>query len=235
MLQVKVLTLPYPTSPHLTLPYLTLPYLTLPYPTSLCVLQVPSALAGATAIGAARGGQIALAPASSKPVTSQLLPRLLADASRRGAESLFVATWSFTEASMAARRPLSPLLARFDRIFMPYRDTWDRLDQTRYLMAWVRRELLPTHSVCVWEHRIVAVRRTLGERARCLRALKCQQCAGWAMLKGGGVRPGKSNNRAQSNRTLEQGKANTGYVGSSAEKSLRVRPGGLGDPDWIRW
>lgn len=147
--------------------------------------EVPFAYVGAPELGDRLGRQVALAPSVSKEVNYELLPRLLADAQARSVESLFIATWSFTEASIQARAPIRPLLSRFDRLFLAYRDTWDGINNGRYLQDWVRRDLLPTHRVCVWEHKIVAVKRSLGHKALCVPALACTKaCASWAMLPG---------------------------------------------------
>ena len=86
--------------------------------------------------------------------------------------SLFIATWSFSEASITAREAIRPNLKEFDRLLIRYRDSFDHINNVAYLRHFIRHDLAPTHSVCVWSKILVAVRRSLG-LARCEPALGC--------------------------------------------------------------
>ena len=89
-----------------------------------------------------------------------------------GDTSLFIATWSFSEASYSARAAVRPVLPRFDRLFIRYRDSFDHMDNRGYLIRMVLEDFVATHSVCMWSHHLLMVRRSVGV-ARCMEDLGC--------------------------------------------------------------
>ena len=148
------------------------------------------ARAGLEGRGAGRGAghRVALVSSVSDEVNHQLLPRFLNDTACRdkqaaadscagGGSSLFVATWSFSEASYSARTAIRPVLPRFDRLFINYRDRFDGIDNVKYLIRMVLDDFLATHSVCMWEHHLLLVRRSVGV-ARCVPSLGCRNANG---------------------------------------------------------
>lgn len=138
-------------------------------------------------------GRVALVSSTSPEVNQELLPRLLrgvgdsagVDAAAGGG-SLFVATWSFSESSLSAREAIRPLLGSFDRLLIRFRDSFDKLDNRGYLRALVTNDLARTHSVCVWNRMVLAVRSSSGG-ARCLTQLGCTAASVDGSLRSRGV------------------------------------------------
>ena len=93
---------------------------------------------------------------------------------------MLYATWSLTEAPLAARAPLLEQCYGFGYFFLAGMRQWEGIDNLRYLQHLVRSDLLANYSTCAWFHErsysqsfyFVAVRRTLGT-ALCDPAVWC--------------------------------------------------------------
>ena len=113
-----------------------------------------------------------------------LLPTLLRGLEVPKLDSLFVATWSLTEASYEARAAIRPHLRGFGRLFITFWDKifWDKkADNGVYLAEWIREDFLQTHYVCSWQITqvkdakhwyLVVAAKELGE-VKCLERLGC--------------------------------------------------------------
>ena len=117
---------------------------------------------------------------------------LTAEATDRN--TLFVATWSFSEASLSAREAIRHRLKPFGRLLVAFWDSFDGIDNSRYLREWVASDLHASHLVCVWRMGgnkktayLLAVQRDLvGARLNCVREAGCTNASkvpGWSALQ----------------------------------------------------
>ena len=104
------------------------------------------------ASGALLKGRVALVPPTLS--NSTILSDVLVAARAPLQQSLFIAAWSFTEASIKAREAIRPYLKGFGRLMVIFWDeiAWDKsVRNAQYLANWVREDFLETHHVCSWK------------------------------------------------------------------------------------
>jgi len=123
------------------------------------------------------------------------LPLVLARTGVPLRDTAFWATWSFTEAGVAARNTVRAHLrgdgtgaggahTQPGRVFIAFWDDFKGVDNNAYLLEMVRADFAATHSLCVWRKKthdparptyyLVMVHRELGT-ARCAAEVGCDE------------------------------------------------------------
>ena len=98
-----------------------------------------------------------------------------------GPSSLFVATYSFTEADLDTRAQIVQMTRHFGRMYLMFALTaWDGIDTLGYMRDWLSSSLGHTHRVCTWKHgarglQLAAVGRGAVARARCRPSVGCTE------------------------------------------------------------
>lgn len=97
-------------------------------------------------------------------------------------DTVFWATWSFTEAGVAARNTIRPFIKGVGRVFIAFWDDFKGVDNNAYLVSMVKEDFAATHSACVWRKKthdpsrptfyLVLVLMELGP-ARCAAEIGC--------------------------------------------------------------
>lgn len=107
---------------------------------------------------------------------AQLLPN------RAFSDTLFVATYSFTEADLDTRTQIVQMTRQFGRMYLMFATTaWDGIDTLGYMRHWLSTSLGHTHRVCTWKHgargfQLAAVRRDDAVvRPRCRPSVGCNK------------------------------------------------------------
>jgi hypothetical protein len=78
------------------------------------------------------------------------LPLLLQRTGVSLRDTVFWATWSFTEAGVKARETIRPHIKGVGRVFIAFWDDFKGVDNKGYLVRMVRQDFGATHSMCVW-------------------------------------------------------------------------------------
>lgn len=106
---------------------------------------------------------------------------LLFDGAVSLTSSLFVATYSFTEADLETRAHIKQMTRHFGRMYLMFAQTaWDGIDTLGYMRDWLSSSLGHTHRVCTWKHgtrglQLAAVRRGAVARPRCRSSVGCTE------------------------------------------------------------
>lgn len=92
-------------------------------------------------------------------------------------DSVFMGTYSFTEADEETRERFRPLIQNFGVIFLVFWSTFMGYDNDAYMLRWLDDSLWATHNVLAWKHEgngfyFLAVRKDIGEVA-CVPEFNC--------------------------------------------------------------
>jgi len=84
--------------------------------------------------------------------------------------SMFIATWSFTEADVHTRDVVKKEISKFGYILLVFWNAWDGINNYHYLLKWIEEYLNKSHNILSWKapidrksYYLVAVRRDIGK------------------------------------------------------------------------
>ena len=112
------------------------------------------------------------------------LPQLMERTGIALRDTIFWATWSFTEAGVKARETIRPFIRGVGRVLITFWADFKGVDNQDYLTRMVRHDFSKTHSMCVWRkrtsdpgrptHYLILVDKEIG-RAKCAAELGCNE------------------------------------------------------------